>query len=222
MSDPPIGRERRAPSRMKRCYAGSIIGIDLDNTLICYDELFVTLAIANGIVPANYTGRKRDIRDRIRSLPNGDVDWQRLQAQAYGPAISGAVLAPGALEFIRAARQQAAAVVIVSHKTPFSNLGSETVNLQDTAREWLHGQRVLAPDAVLEQNLYFEPTRDAKIARVAQLGCTHFIDDLEEVFDDAAVPVGVERMLFEPPPQRSPRAYRSYRSFAEIAYEFAD
>ena len=49
----------------------------------------------------------------------------------------------------------------------------------------------IAPDAV-----YFENTRQDKIARIAQVGCTHFIDDLEEVLSDPAFPSGVERILF--------------------------
>ena len=44
--------------------------------------------------------------------------------------------------------------------------------------------------------LYFEPTRDDKIERIARLGCTHFIDDLEEVLEHSRFPAGVRRILF--------------------------
>ena len=51
-------------------------------------------------------------------------------------------------------------------------------------------------------NIFFESTRAEKCKRIAQLGCDLFIDDLEEVFDDAAFPSATRRLLFYsgPPP----------------------
>jgi hypothetical protein len=64
--------------------------------------------------------------------------------------------------------------------------------------------------------VYFEGTRTEKIARIVALGCTHFIDDLEEVFDDPAFPSGVERLLLTMTEGVSAGPYRRYRSFREI------
>ena len=198
------------------------IGLDLDNTLIDYDRLFFEVAAARGLIPAEFAGTKRDIRDHVRLLPgvDGEIEWQRLQAEVYGPAIAGATAADGALEFIQRARAHGAELTIVSHKTEYSNLGTERVSLRDAARTWLRAAGMLGADAVPETNLYFEDTREAKIARIVALRCTHFIDDLEEVFDDPAFPPDVRTaaLQYVGRDARQPRTrVRIVRSFNEIA-----
>ncbi len=44
------------------------------------------------------------------------------------------------------------------------------------------------------ENIYFEPTREAKVARIAELACQIFIDDLDEVLCDPFFPAGCRRM----------------------------
>ena len=52
-------------------------------------------------------------------------------------------------------------------------------------------------------DVYFEVTRRDKVERLKNLGCTHFIDDLEEVFLDASFPTNVEKILYDPYEQNS-------------------
>jgi hypothetical protein len=194
-----------------------VVGIDLDNTIISYDRVFLQEARLRGFVSGDFVGTKREIRDRLRLLPGGEIEWQRLQARVYGPAIAGAVVAEGAIDFVERLRSEGAAVSIVSHKTAFSNLSESPVNLRDAARGWLRKSGIIAPDRVAEENLYFEDTRADKIARIVALRCTHFIDDLEEVFDDPAFPADVERMLFAAAATVPHSRYPAYASFHEIA-----
>lgn len=198
---------------------GLRIGIDLDNTLINYDRLFHATAVARDLIPPDFTGTKRDVRDHVRLIPSGDgeIEWQRLQAEVYGPAIAGAMAAEGALDFLRRARARGAELTIVSHKTALANMGTEKVNLRDAARAWLRDNGMLGPQTVPEKSLYFEDTRADKIARIVGLRCTHFIDDLEEVFDDPSFPVDVERLLFTSAANVPAGRYRCYASFGEIA-----
>lgn len=195
------------------------VGLDLDNTLINYDRLFYEIGAARGLIPVDFNGTKRDIRDHVRLTPGGkgEIEWQRLQAEVYGPAIAGATAAEGALDFLHRAHICGVELTIVSHKTALANLGTEKVNLRDAARSWLVNSGMLGPDAVPERNLYFEDTRADKIARIVRLGCTHFIDDLEEVFGDPAFPQNVERLLLTGTPSIRDARYRSYASFYEIA-----
>jgi hypothetical protein len=46
--------------------------------------------------------------------------------------------------------------------------------------------------------VYFESTRQAKINRIKQLQCTHFIDDLEETFLEDRFPEDVKKILYAP------------------------
>jgi hypothetical protein len=191
------------------------IGIDLDNTLINYDRLFREISVERGLVPVDFSGSKREVRDHIRLIDDGETAWQLLQAHVYGPAIAGASVAEGALDFIRRSRARGATLTIVSHKTARANLDAHTVNLRDAARGWLRANGIVGPGAVPEENVYFEDTRAEKIARIVALRCTHFIDDLEEVFDDPSFPAGVERLLLDG--SATSRAHPTYASFREIA-----
>jgi hypothetical protein len=169
------------------------IGIDFDNTLIDYDRVFVEAACERGLVPRDFTGNKRTVRDAIRLLPDGEASWQRLQGYVYGAGIGGAVAYPGALDFFRRGVREGATMSIISHKTRFGHFDPARVDLRQAARGWLSAQGFL--ETVPAGRLYFENDRARKIARIAALGCTHFVDDLEEVFADPSFPAGVRRIL---------------------------
>jgi hypothetical protein len=203
---------------MPRHYSDWRIGLDLDNTLISYDRVFYDIAMERGFLPSDFLGTKRDIRDHVRRLPDGELEWQRLQAHVYGPAISAASATEGALDFMRLARLRGVELSIISHKTALANMGSKQLNLRDAAREWLRDSGMLGPDVVPEGNLYFEDTRAQKIARIASCGCTHFIDDLEEVFSDPTFPSDIERLLLTTTAAVPAGPYRAYASFREIAH----
>ena len=170
------------------------IGIDFDNTLIDYDRVFLAAARERGLVPRDFTGSKRAVRDAIRLLPDGELTWQRLQGHVYGAGIGGAVPFPGARDFLRRCAREGIDTFIVSHKTRFGHYDPAQVDLREAARGWMSAQGFL--DAVPGDRLYFEDDRERKLARIAALRCTHFIDDLEEVFADPRFPAGVYRILF--------------------------
>jgi hypothetical protein len=175
------------------------IGIDFDNTLIDYDAVFVAHARARGLVDAKFRGGKDDIRAAVRALPAGEAQWQQLQGQVYARGIKDAVMFEGADAFLRRARDSGHEIVIVSHKTRFGHADAAGVDLRDAARAWMSRQRFFHCEdgfGIRPENVCFETTRSEKIERIAQLRCTHFIDDLPEVLDDPHFPPGVTKVLF--------------------------
>ncbi len=58
--------------------------------------------------------------------------------------------------------------------------------------------------------MFFEATRSDKLARIAGLKCSHFIDDLEEVLTDPNFPSGVTRILFSEASGQDAAAASSY------------
>lgn len=173
------------------------IGIDFDNTIIAYDDVFCAMAKRSGLIAGSFVGRKRAVRDAIRLLPEGEIAWQRLQGQVYGKGIAGATMMPGAKAFIRRCRIEGYEVAIVSHKTEYGHGDPDRVNLRKAALDWMEAQGVLDDDhAVPPRNVYFESTRQEKLARIASLSLTHFIDDLEEVLSDPGFPSDIQRILF--------------------------
>jgi hypothetical protein len=173
------------------------VGIDFDNTLIDYDRVFLAAARERGLVAADFAGAKRAVRDAIRRLPNGELAWQRLQGHVYGAGITGAVPYAGAAAFLRRCADAGAAVFVVSHKTRYGHHDPARVNLRAAARDWMAAHGFFRTDraAIPPDHVFFEDDRGRKLARIAALRCTHFIDDLEEVFADSRFPEGVCRIL---------------------------
>jgi len=177
-----------------------VIGIDFDNTIIRYDAVLFRLAVERQLIPPTARPSKTYIRDQVRTLPDGDVEWQRLQAVLYGPGMAEAALADGVADFIRSCRGRGLAVYIVSHKTAHSNLGGSRVNFRDAADRWMRDHGFFRPDGLgfSEGDVFYEATRREKVARIVTLGCTHFIDDLEETFLERTFPSGVTKILYNP------------------------
>jgi len=181
---------------MKR---GARIGLDFDNTIVIYDEVFAELGQQAGLLPPGFAGNKDQARAYIRALADGETKWTRLQAGVYGPGILKARMAPGFLAFIEACRAQGCSLAIVSHKTEFAAAEPNGTNLRDAARRWILANGLAGTEtAPLHlDNIYFESTRAAKVARIAALHCDCFIDDLEEVFEETGFPSATDRHLIK-------------------------
>jgi len=198
------------------------IGLDFDNTIICYDDVFLSAAKRKGLLADSFVGNKQDIRDTIRLLPDGETEWQRLQGIVYGRGVADALMFDGVGNFLQRCCESRVPVVIVSHKTEFGHFDPDRLNLRDAAREWMRAQGFFDRFGLSEQNVFFETTRSEKIARIATLGFTHFVDDLEEVLTDPDFPEGVSRILFSEsdprPGEGSMLAFRSWRDIENYVF----
>ena len=178
--------------------SGVRIGIDFDNTIICYDKVFAAAARQRGLVPEGWMGLKTEVRDFLRSRAGGELAWQGLQGYVYGKGIGGAEIYPGVREFLASCRKAGASVFIVSHKTRFGHQDPDRVDLREAARGWLKGEGLIdAADAALAaDNVYFEDTLAAKVERLASLELDIFIDDLVDVFEQPHFPKATRSILF--------------------------
>jgi len=174
------------------------LGIDFDNTLANYDDVLYTVALRSNLITADTPKNKRTIRDKIRELPDGENKWQKLQAYIYGKGMKDSLVFEGVEQFFKTCRDHEINVSIISHKTEFASMDEDNVNLRDTAIDWMKQNRFFDRDGlgVLPDKVYFESTRQEKIDRIKQLGCTHFIDDLEETFLETSFPDHVEKILY--------------------------
>jgi hypothetical protein len=176
-----------------------VIGLDFDNTLVSYDKVMYQTAQAMGFIKAAERGlNKTKIRDRIRTLPAGELKWQKLQAEVYGKRMDKAQLIKGVEKFLKACREEGIKTFIVSHKSRYAAQDTEKAhNLQEAALRWMRQQGFFDQDGLgLHQaHVYFEDTRQAKAARITELKCTHFVDDLQEVFLEKTFPRATKRLL---------------------------
>src|SRR5712692_8565861 len=166
------------------------IGIDFDNTLIDYTEVFVAAARDRGLIDARVGRSKRAVRDAIRRLPDGEITWQRLQGHVYGAGIGGARMFAGAAEFLRTCRSHGVPIFIVSHKTRYGHYDPARVDLREAALGWMTARGLFRAEegGIARENVFFADDREGKLARIAALDCSHFIDDLEELFADRGFP----------------------------------
>ena len=174
-----------------------IVGIDFDNTLACYDGIFHAEALRRGLLEPDAPKDKRGVRAAL-CAKGREEDFTILQGYVYGPGITAAPAYPGALDCIRRLLHMGAEVFVVSHKTPYPYLGPR-YDLQESARQWLVARGFVAPDALEERRIFLESTKEAKLARIAELGCTHFIDDLPDFLAHPLFPAGCKGLLFAPP-----------------------
>ena len=199
------------------------IGVDLDNTIVSYDALFHQLASEEGLVPEEFPRQKEAIRDEIRLRPGGSAAWTRLQALAYGPRMSSATAFPGVIRFFQRCHHAGYRMQIVSHKTETAWLDGYPVFLREAALVWLESHGFLSPLGLAKGDVFFESTRQEKVARISTLGCTHFIDDLPEVFAENHFPPQTERFLFSPyrrgVPPTDLRAAESWEDLERFFFE---
>ncbi len=193
------------------------IGVDFDNTIISYDREFHRAARERGLVAPDVPATKADVRDSLRRQGQENA-WTELQGYVYGVAIADAPPFPGVLDFFSRCRSQKISVFLISHKTRFPVLGPQW-DLHQSARNWLDAQGLLdsATMELSEECICFEETRQRKLDRIAEVGCTHFIDDLPEFLAEVNFPKGVERILFDPHERcRNEIGFRRASSWQEV------
>lgn len=175
-----------------------LIGVDFDNTIVRYDELFHRLASERGLIPDRVPPSKEHVRDYLRAAGRED-DWTELQGYVYGARMDEAAAFPGVLEFFAEATRRPIDVVIISHKTRHPYRG-ERYDLHHAARHWLeiNGFFDRSRIGLSQSAIFFEETKAGKLERIGRQHCTHFIDDLPEFLLEEAFPPGTERILFRP------------------------
>ncbi len=192
------------------------IGIDFDNTLICYDDAFYAAAIERSLIPAQTARSKRAIRDYLR-LEQREAEWTELQGYIYGSGMHLAQPFPGAFDFLERCARNGVDVCIISHKTRVPYLGAK-IDLHEAAETWLRDQGVFGRVGLPRERVFFELTKEAKLARIASEQCTVFIDDLPELLTEPAFPPVVRRLLFDPAGDgTSSSGLESVRSWEEAA-----
>ncbi len=187
------------------------IGIDFDNTLVCCDQLFHQAARQKGLIPETIAAVKDQVRDHLQQAGR-EEEWTALQGIVYGQMLQEAPPFPGVKEFLALCRQKKIPFAIISHKTQVPAVGPP-YPLRQAAQDWLEKQGFGIPTS----EVFFEPTRKDKISRIVREKCTHFIDDIPELFLEPEFPLKVQRLLFDPHGQHAlPTGVMAVSSWAEI------
>jgi len=173
-----------------------VLGIDFDNTIIKYDELFHKIACEKGLISSEFPKQKNAIRDYLRESGVED-EWTVIQGEVYGERIKEAVPFTGMLETLEELNAKKVPINIVSHKTREPYLGPKR-DLHAAALNWLKLNGIIDAEGLnsYASQVFFEVTKEEKINRIVQIGCTHYLDDLPEILE--MIPDGINKILFSP------------------------
>ena len=157
------------------------LGLDFDNTLTNYDYLFFKLALEKNLIPQNLEKNKLAVRKYLIDK-NIEDQFTLLQGEVYGRRIEEAYQAEGMFSALKNIKKRGIKIVIVSHKSKYPFLGPK-YDLHESALKWMEKNNFFSAKglSLTENDIFFELTKESKVARIKSLGCSHFIDDLPEI-----------------------------------------
>ena len=198
-----------------------ILGIDFDNTIIKYDELFYKIAREKNIIPKELKKDKNTVRDYLREQ-NLENEWTTLQGEVYGNRILEAKPFKGVMHALKTLQEKDNSIFIISHKTRMPFIGPK-IDLHEAAYNWLELNHFFSKSGLnlTKDQIFFELTKEMKIDRIIRMGCTHYLDDLTEILE--MVPNTIVRILFAPNKMNTTNASWSVvNSWLEITKRYSN
>lgn len=196
------------------------LGLDFDNTIICYDRLFHRVALEMGLIPKDVIASKNSVRDYLRQHGK-EPEWTLMQGEVYGVRIKEAEPFPSVVSSLSELAKGNASMYIVSHKTS-TPLQGPRYDLHQAAYGWLTHSGFFSPQGLNfgPTSVFFEQTKEEKVRRILDLGCSHYIDDLPEILE--MLPDSVQRILFAPGGQETiPYSWRQFHHWGSLAQVLA-
>ena len=166
------------------------IGIDFDNTIANYDDVFSHVAQKFKLINTKWHGDKTELKKKIIKEKNVEV-WKKLQGQVYGRYMHLAKVSYGFENFILKSKFSKAKIFIVSHKTKFGHYDKKKIRLRNEALKWIKKKKYLR-----DIKIFFENSIDDKIARINNLKLDYFIDDLEIILKNKLLNKQTKKILF--------------------------
>lgn len=179
------------------------IGIDFDNTIADYTGVFHAVATDLGWLPADVGVSKNEVKSYFIDN-NIEPKWTELQGIVYGKEINKAKPYSYCLDILRQLQEQGHELYIISHKTKYPIIG-EKVNFHIAATHWLEANAIVGQNdsPVAIEDVFFNETKEQKLARIEQLDCDVFIDDLPSILQHQAFPANCKPILFNPKDRKS-------------------
>lgn len=172
-----------------------LVGLDFDNTIVCYDKAIARLADELLSLPSDLPKTKVALRDFLRRTKR-ESEWTLFQGTLYGPGMAYAEPFKLVFETIKILKDMGHSFCVVSHRSLRPYAGP-SYDLHASARDWIE-ERLVKSGFIESTLIHFHETRDQKIASVDSLGCEVFLDDLPEVLGDEHFPKTCQAILFDP------------------------
>jgi hypothetical protein len=173
------------------------IGLDFDNTIVCYQQAIALLADELFDLPLEVPRSKLGLRNYLRA--NGrEAEWTQFQGELYGPGMRYAQPYEGAIEAMQQLAVEGHELFIISHRSRRPYAGPPH-DLHRAALEWV-GERLQSNSLFIGGNstINFLETRDQKVTCISKLRCHAFLDDLPEVLLTPGFPAQTLGIHFDP------------------------
>jgi hypothetical protein len=173
------------------------VGLDFDNTIVCYENAVEVLADQRLKLPAKVPRTKVGVRNYLRREER-EEEWTHFQGELYGPGMRYAKPFEGAIEAMLQLVDAGHELIIVSHRSRHPYAG-EPHDLHAAAGLWV-SERLQSKGLFAENNgdVYFLETQKLKLAKISELRCNAFVDDLPDVLGSPDFPTNTKGILFDP------------------------
>ena len=173
------------------------IGLDFDNTIVSYDNIFFKVALEKGIIDKKKHVNKLLIREYLISLDK-ELIWTELQGEVYGPRMHEANSFVGVLDFISKACELGHNIFIISHKTK-NPIKGPMYDLHNATKIWIKNNLISKGiELIKDHQIFLEETQIKKIKRIESCKCDLYVDDLPEILHSNIFPLSTEGYLFDP------------------------
>ena len=196
------------------------IGLDFDNTIVNYDQLFHKVALQKFLISPEIPINKVAVRDHLRKAGQEDI-WTEMQGYVYGARMDESSAYSGAIDALKLLKLHGHKLFIVSHKTQFPYAG-EQYDLHQSSSKWIANHLQLSDSPLIDHgDVFFNATKAEKIQKIVQLECDIFLDDLPEILLAEQFPGKTIRCLFDPEGHHSDlendviQHHRSWESFSD-------
>jgi hypothetical protein len=168
------------------------LAIDLDNTIINYDDLFYKIAKNKLSIQSNIKSKENIKKIIINKF--SEKKWTEIQSTIYSQKISQAKIFPGFINEIKKLSKYCD-IFIVSHKTLWPIYGKK-INLHNKTKQFLKKKKIsfCKNSLIKKENIFFETTKEKKIKRIEKIKPDYFIDDLESILK--SIPKSINKILF--------------------------
>ena len=174
-----------------------IIGLDFDNTIVCYDRAISILADQMFDLPAHVSRTKIGVRDYLRANQR-ELEWTAFQGELYGPGMNHALPFEGAIAAINKLKDTGHTLKIVSHRSRYPYAGTMH-DLHNAAHAWIERNLEIDGRPLFDRaDIHFLESKEKKISKIKEMQCAIFLDDLPEILCDANFPTSIRKFLFDP------------------------
>jgi len=171
------------------------LGIDFDNTIVDYSNLFGKLAKSKNLITTKISQDKESVKNYLIREDKEHI-WTKLQGEVYGKEVLKANPYSNFINSISNLDNNCFNKLVISHKTMFPIIGKK-YNLHKSAKKWLIKKNFFEEKlGFRKKNIFFEKTFEKKINRIISLKCDIYIDDLKSVL--VYLPDSINKILFDP------------------------